>query len=148
MSSSSDGMDSHKEISTIVISLLKTKPIKTVNSDYYEAETERHAFNETLAFRVGCGVLTSIMAVDYRTKKDGDKDYNSYCAESIKQRIVFPDTTYQTYKQNVITEFYYTSREGSFNFLGISDKFFWIEYYNKHILSVRYKKKQRQDTKK
>lgn len=139
MNPNSKGLDSHKEISTILISLLKVKPLKTVHSDYYATNSARHAFNETLAFRVGCDILKTIIKCDYEQNKELSDEERVFCINEIENSgLVLPKTTYQNYAQNSITEFYYTSREGSYNFLGLSDKFFWIEYFNKRKIKAKY----------
>lgn len=69
MNKNSDGLDTHKEIATIVIALLKAKLIKTLNSDYYGSECNRYSFNEQLAFKVSCDLLKSILVCDYKKMK-------------------------------------------------------------------------------
>ncbi len=139
MNEDSQGFDTHKEISTIIISLLKCKLIKTVDGAYYKAaKVSKCAFNETLAFFVACGILQSCMACDYLDNKDLDKEEREFSSNEIKRRLLLPKTSYQTYKQNLITEFYYTSREGSYNVLALADKFFWIELFNKSQMRKKY----------
>lgn len=144
MHPNSNGLDTHKEISTIIIALLKTKIIKTVDPSYYESVMfSKHAFNEELAFCVGCHIIKSVMSCDYQSEdNDLSEDERNFSCNEIKRNLLLPKTTYQDYKTNVITEFYYTSREGSFNFLGLADKFFWIEYFNKRKIKEKYNKSQ------
>lgn len=142
MHPNSSGLDYHKEIATIVIALLKVRLIKTMSSDYYVDAGIKHAFNETLAFNTGCDMLKSILVCNYRDDEEMDAKKRNFCADFFDQSgLVFPKTTYQNYYQNTITEFYYTSREGSFNFLSLSDKFFWIELFNKSYANQIYYKK-------
>lgn len=142
MHPNSDGLDIHKEISTIIIALLKIKIIKTTSKDYYGTNEIKHAFNETLAFRVGCGILKTIIVCDYADDKKLSYEEKEFSINEIENGgLLLPKTTYQKYEQNTITEFYYTSREGSFNFLGIADKFFWIGYFNKRLVKEKYTQK-------
>jgi len=144
MHPNSDGLDTHKEISTILISLLKVKILKTISSDYYGENSSKHAFNETLAFRTGCGILNSIIKCDYEENKELSKEEINYSLKELDDKgLRLPKTTYQKYDQNTITEFYYTSREGSYNFLALADKFFWIEYFNKKIIKDGYLNQQK-----
>lgn len=143
MNSSSEGFDTHKEISTIIISLLKAKLIKTVDGAYYQAvRVSKCAFNEELAFFVGCGILQSCMACDYRDNEKLGEEERTFSLKEIQKILLLPKTSYQTYQENVITEFYYTSREGSYNVLGLADKFFWIEQFNKRHIKEKYSKMQ------
>ena len=143
MHPNSKGLDTHKEISTVVIALLKTKILKTVDVTYYDAATMRHAFNETLAFRVGCDILKSAIACDYQNNRSITSKEASFCIDKINQGISLPQTSYQSYQQTTIMEFYFTSREGSYNFLGLADKFFWIEYFNKRRIKQKYNSAQK-----
>ena len=139
MHPNSDGLDTHKEISTILISLLKVKILKTLDSAYYESTSHKHAFNEALAFRVGCGILKTAIVGDYQSNDNLSDEEKKFSIMEIENQLSLPHTAYQTYHLNVITEFYYTSREGSYNFLGLSDKWFWIEYFNKRLIKEKYK---------
>ena len=134
----SDGLDTHKEIATIIIALLKVKIIKTIDGCYYESSGHKHAFNETLAFLVGCGILQSAIVCDYDANEEMSAEEKDFSQREIKKILLVPKTSYQNYQLNVITEFYYTSREGSYNFLGLADKFFWIEYFNKRKIKEKY----------
>ncbi len=140
MHPNSKGLDTHKEISTIVIALLKVKILKTVDSTYYETSDHKYAFNERLAFCVGCDILKSAIICDYIENDKLSSEEISYSCNAIQEELLLPKTSYQDYKSNVITEFYYTSREGSYNFLGLADKFFWIEYFNRRITKQKYLK--------
>lgn len=141
MHSHSDGLDIHKELATLVIAILKTKVIKTIDGAYYEPfgelSIEKHAFNETLAFYVSCDFLKSIISTDYDKDKSLSQEEKEFSINAINKFVV-PFTTYQTYQKNIITEFYYTSREGNYNFLGLADKFFWLEYFNKRRIKQQY----------
>lgn len=141
MNPNSNGLDTHKEISTIVIALLKSKLIKTVDAAYYDCPgNSRFAFNERLAFRSGCGILKSCMVEDINTNNKMSDDEKAFCIKKLEEKLCLPKTSYQSYEQNVITEFYYTSREGSYNILGLADKFFWIERFNKKLIRTQYLK--------
>lgn len=143
MHSHSDGLDTHKELATIIIAILKVKMIKTIDGAYYESfgeiSIEKHAFNETLAFYVSCDFLQTIISCDYDQNDKMSKEEKDFSKNAVKV-FSLPHTTYQSYKQNVITEFYYTSREGNYNFLGLADKFFWLEYFNKRRIKQEYEK--------
>lgn len=139
MSINSKGLDTHKEIATIIISLLKVKIIKTLDSAYYETPSIKYAFNEELAFRVGCDILKSAIVCDYEDNKKLSKEEVTFSVNEITKKLLLPKTSYQSYMDNVITEFYYTSREGNFNFLATADKFFWIEYFNKRKIKENFK---------
>lgn len=145
MHPNSKGLDTHKEISTIVIALLKVKILKTLDKTYYETSDHKYAFNERLAFYVGCGILKSAIICDYKQNNKLSPEEIDYSCKTIQEVLLLPNTSYQNYKSNVITEFYYTSREGSYNFLGLADKFFWIEYFNKRITKQKYLKAKTRD---
>ena len=139
MNPNSQGLDTHKEISTIVIALLKVKILKTLNEDYYKADNSKYAFNERLAFKVSCGILTTIISCDYEDDETLSPEEKTFSIKEFDNKgLLFPPTTYQEYVQNTITEFYYTSREGNYNFLGLADKIFWIEYFNKELIKGKY----------
>lgn len=141
MSINSKGLDTHKEIATIIISLLKVKVIKIFDSVYYESPSIKYAFNEELAFRVGCDVLKSSIVCDYEENTDISSEEIDFSVKEITNMLLLPKTSYQSYMDNVITEFYYTSREGNFNFLATADKFFWLEYFNKRRIKEKFKNK-------
>lgn len=135
MNKNSDGLDTHKEIATIVIALLKAKLIKTLNSDYYGSECNRYSFNEQLAFKVSCDLLKSILVCDYKKDENLDANEKEYSINSLDcNGILFPKVSYQSYDENTITEFYYTSREGNYNILCLADKYFWLEDFNKRYI--------------
>lgn len=132
MSTNSEGPDVHKEIAIIIISMLKAKVIKTLSSDYYKSTTLKFAFNEILAFSTGLGILSTAIIEDYKNNAKISQEEKDFSVNRIeKDGLLFPHTSYQSYYENVITEFYNTSREGCYNFLSMADKFFWIEYFNK-----------------
>lgn len=135
----SEGLDIHKEIATVIIALLKVKIIKTLDSAYYETPSVKYAFNEELAFRTGCDVLKTAIVCDYEENKKISSEEIAFSINKINSKFLLPKTSYQTYMDNVITEFYYTSREGNFNFLATADKFFWIEYFNKRQIKEQFK---------
>ncbi|GEM_PF-3130867 len=141
MHSHSDGLDVHKELATLIIAILKAKVIKTIDGAYYEPfgskSIEKHAFNEALAFHVSCDFLQSIISSDYAKDSSLSQEEKEFSMNAIKKFFV-PFTTYQSYEKNVITEFYYTSREGNYNFLGLAEKFFWLEYFNKRRIKQHY----------
>ena len=141
MSKESEGIDYHKEISLVVIALLKAKIIKTVDESYYYGLKERHAYNEELSFICGCKILQTIISENYNTDNTISNEEREFCKKEIQKTLLLPKTTYASYQRNVITEFFFTSREGCFNFLALADKFFWIEYFNKRQIKERYKKK-------
>ena len=136
----SDGLDVHKEIATIIIALLKVKIIKTLDSSYYDMPSIRFAFNEELAFRVGCDVLKTAILEGYKANEDLSEEEKEFSVREISNRFLLPKTSYQSYFDNVITEFYFTSREGNFNCLATADKFFWIEQFNKRKIKEKYNK--------
>lgn len=122
-------LDRHKIAAAVMISILKTTPIKIVGPIHYTAEPARWGFNEHLAITAGLSVLKAFIITDVRNKYSHDKETMQNKLKELESDIKFPVAKHGDYRDNWANELYYTRKDGSYNLLALAHELFLLEIY-------------------
>lgn len=128
--------DRHKMAAILIVSILKVSPIKMLGQQYYDT-TEFFTFNAGLAVTAGCSLLFSYMKKNITSNDRLTEQEKNEELQKLGKKLRFPKTNYEDYISNLKTEFCYTAYESNYNILGLADKLFWIEFYNKNYSNFK-----------
>lgn len=125
-------IDRHKVTACYIYAILKARVLTSVES-LKKGDDTGLLLNENLAYTFGFSLLRSLilsLAEEFEPKSDEEKEYTTKIALIFDGDISLPECSHGTYKENFISQLYFTWRESSYNILALADSLYLVESFN------------------
>lgn len=119
-------LDRHKVCACYMYAIIKAN---TLSCRLADTDTERSflALNENLAITVGMSVLRAFVLSSINSSEELTEEARDCLRKRIDDGVKFPDCNHGDYRNNFISELYYTKRENIYNVLSLANTLFLLE---------------------
>ncbi|MDE7432561.1 MAG: hypothetical protein K2N34_11710 [Lachnospiraceae bacterium] len=119
-------LDRHKVCACYMYAIIKAN---TLNCLLADSDTERCylALNENLAITVGMSVLRAFILSSINCNEELPAATKETLRKRIDNGVIFPDCNHGDYRNNFVSELYYTKKENNYNILSLANTLFLLE---------------------
>lgn len=124
MSSEDRLLDRHKVVACYIYGIEKAYVLSSLDS-LRQGDSTHLFLNEELAYSFGMSLLRALI-LDLAEKIE----HKDKICEVFKSEIVLPECTHGDFKNNFLSQLYFTYKEGNYNILALAESLYLIECYN------------------
>lgn len=123
-------IDRHKVTACYIYAIVKARVIVSEES-LKSGDDTNLLLNENLAYTFGFSLLRSlILSLAEALEGKTAIDYKDRIFEVFEGDFAFPQCSHGKYKDNFISQLYFTWRESSYNILALADSLYLVECFN------------------
>lgn len=126
MEDASGKIDRHKVCACYMYAIVKAN---TMSCKLADSDTERSylALNEQLAITVGMSLLRAFVLASIDSSEDLTTELKELYESRIENGIIFPACNHGIYRENFVSELYYSNLERNYNILSLANTLFLLE---------------------
>lgn len=128
-------LDRHKVCACYMYAIIKADTLSCLLAGSNN-EQRYLALNENLAITVGMSVLRAFILSSINSNEDLSDESKKVLAERIYGGLIFPDCNHGDYRNNFVSELYYTKIENNYNILSLANTLFLLETHTLQIEAV------------
>lgn len=128
-------LDRHKVCACYMYAIIKADTLSCLLAGSNN-EQRFLALNENLAITVGMSVLRAFVLASINSNEDLSDESKKVLAERIYGGLIFPDCNHGDYRNNFVSELYYTKKENNYNILSLANTLFLLETHTLQIEAV------------
>lgn len=123
-------LDRHKVCACMIYSIIKSSVI-TESIPKYTDENVFDTINEDLALTTGLSLLRAFSETAVRNDIALSEEEKELLLRKIDNGFIYPKSSHGDYRNNFLTELYFTKKEGNYNILSLAHTLFLLETFTK-----------------
>lgn len=147
MQDASGKLDRHKVCACYMYAIIKANTVGCYLADS-DTEQSHMALNENLAITVGMSVLRAFVLSGINSSEDLSEETKRTLGKRIDGGVIFPKCNHGDYRNNFVTELYYTKKENNYNILSLANTLFLLETHTLQTEAVHKQGKNKNATNK
>lgn len=128
-------IDRHKVCACYMYAIVKANVMSCKLADS-DTENRYLALNENLAITVGMSLLRAFILASIYSSKELSNEKKEIYRSRVDNGIIFPECNHGIYRENFVSELYYSNLERNYNILSLANTLFLLETHTLEIEAV------------